>query len=290
MSIKYRPLMDSLTEIRLLELQPAREEFAPLKAKLIHTSLKDTQYQALSYVWGNQIVDRVDIEITYEPESLSSGSPSPEVFYTSIGQNLGTALCHLRQSDNELLLWADAICINQQNNEEKSNQVQIMYSIFQSAVLVVAWLGPAGPHTEKAIDQMKRIGHELTLLHFNDMEDLTGFIEWLRLKWESKNPVDDSGNSIGPPLHDLSLLLEQDIDFMNGTLDLYNRPYWCRVWVRCRSIATHILSYSSNTSTDCSRVPSSLRHYRSLRSSNSIATGLFKSCGASILLQDTTWK
>lgn len=42
-----------------------------------------------------------------------------------------------------LFLWVDAICINQQDDEEKSKLVQHMGEIFQSASRVYAWLGPA---------------------------------------------------------------------------------------------------------------------------------------------------
>jgi hypothetical protein len=205
MSITYRHLLESPTRIRVLELQPAQDELAPLKATLLQTSLEDAQYQALSYVWGDQTVNRIDIEIIYQPESLSGIGRTPEVSSTSVGEALGTALRYIRPSKTALVLWADAICIDQENDEEKSRQVKLMYEIFQNASLVVAWLGPSGPFTRHAIEQMKRILLDLKELHFEgDAQDINSFVNWLRLKWESKYAVDDKGYAISLPQRSLS--------------------------------------------------------------------------------------
>ncbi|KAK2760598.1 heterokaryon incompatibility protein [Colletotrichum kahawae] len=42
--------------------------------------------------------------------------------------------------------WIDAICIDQQNDNEKSDQVQLMGEIYKSAKRVVAWLGNTEPN------------------------------------------------------------------------------------------------------------------------------------------------
>jgi hypothetical protein len=269
MSIKYRHLLESPIQIRVLELQPAKDELAPLKAKLLHTSLEDAQYQALSYVWGDQKVNRIDIEITYQPESFSGIVRAPEVFYTSVGENLGTALRYVRQSGTELVLWADAICIDQGDNVEKSHQVKLMYEIFQNASLVVAWLGPSGPFTRYAIEHMKNILLDLKELHFEG---------------DAQDAVDDKGCAISLPLRSLSLLFEQDVQFMRGALDLYSRQYWSRVWVSDTYTQSFRLFYIVNTSSDSSGVHRSFRHSHSLWSSISVFTSLLHDCCASVLL------
>lgn len=40
------------------------------------------------------------------------------------------------------LIWIDEICINQDDNEERGTQLQLMSEIYESAQVVFAWLGP----------------------------------------------------------------------------------------------------------------------------------------------------
>ncbi|KAJ3476925.1 hypothetical protein NLG97_g8980 [Lecanicillium saksenae] len=45
-------------------------------------------------------------------------------------------------------VWADAVCINQEDMDEKSTQVGMMDRIYSNAVYVLAWLGPKDTHTD----------------------------------------------------------------------------------------------------------------------------------------------
>ena len=118
------------SEFRLLKLQPGQGA-EPLVSSLLLSSLDDYSYiwTALSYTWGNPhdcktlICDGVQLSIT---------------------ANLHSALQRLRLVDKPLLLWADAVCINQGDNKEKEAQVRLMRRIFARADLVVADLGEAG--------------------------------------------------------------------------------------------------------------------------------------------------
>lgn len=57
------------------------------------------------------------------------------------------------------IVWADAICINQKDIEERNNQVPLMGSIYPLARRVIVWLGPADPeHTETALKVLKMVG------------------------------------------------------------------------------------------------------------------------------------
>lgn len=86
-------------------------------------------FDAISYTWG----DGNNGEII-----ICNGVDFP------ISQNLSEALRALRHSE-ELIqyLWVDAICIDQSDNKEKSQQVWNMLMIYQAATRVIAWLGPA---------------------------------------------------------------------------------------------------------------------------------------------------
>lgn len=55
--------------------------------------------------------------------------------------NLEKALRHLRDHASGRILWVDAICINQSDEEEKLSQVQSMGSVYREAVEVRIWLG-----------------------------------------------------------------------------------------------------------------------------------------------------
>ncbi|KPI45460.1 uncharacterized protein AB675_560 [Cyphellophora attinorum] len=89
---------------------------------------KALQYEALSYVWGED--DTNSSAIIH-----CNGRPK------SIGSNLAAALKHLRYSDRARILWADALSINQSDSEEKSLQVAQMGQIYAAAERVVVWLG-----------------------------------------------------------------------------------------------------------------------------------------------------
>jgi hypothetical protein len=55
----------------------------------------------------------------------------------------------------------DQVCINQQDNAEKSDQVQQMKSIYSEARLVIAWLGPAADDSDMLLKHIERIGEAI---------------------------------------------------------------------------------------------------------------------------------
>lgn len=63
----------------------------------------------------------------------------------SITRNLYDALLRLRKPDDTLRIWADALCINQNDMAERRQQVQLMRRIYQQCEKCLVWLGP---HTE----------------------------------------------------------------------------------------------------------------------------------------------
>lgn len=58
-----------------------------------------------------------------------------------IGRNLETALRYLRHEKEPMVLWIDAICINQCDDVEKSQQVAAMSDVYHHAERVVIFLG-----------------------------------------------------------------------------------------------------------------------------------------------------
>ncbi|KAK2760033.1 hypothetical protein FQN54_002769 [Arachnomyces sp. PD_36] len=86
----------------------------------------ERNFEALSYAWGSSTRTHV---IT------CNGAPFP------ITTNLFYALAHLRYPDRMRKLWVDAICINQNDVMERSEQVRHMLKIYQEALHVIVWLG-----------------------------------------------------------------------------------------------------------------------------------------------------
>ncbi|PMD67166.1 HET-domain-containing protein [Hyaloscypha bicolor E] len=123
--------LEEADSIRLIHLHPASSREVEVKCELIHTTLRICediydQYTAVSYVWG----DPNNTKVIWVDET-----PLP------ITVNLYSAFVDLRHEKKALLLWADAICINQCDNEEKLKQVAMMGRIYSVANHTVIYLG-----------------------------------------------------------------------------------------------------------------------------------------------------
>jgi hypothetical protein len=129
-SIHYSSLDISKQDIRLLILQPSTDFSAPLRATVFTACIQGhaTQYQALSYVWGDSTI----VEDIFLDASLDA---------VKIGHNLALAFRYIRHRSESMTLWADALCINQRDVTEREHQVRMMASIYHNARNVIAWIG-----------------------------------------------------------------------------------------------------------------------------------------------------
>ncbi|MCJ1259517.1 hypothetical protein MMC24_007355 [Lignoscripta atroalba] len=138
----YSPLSAAGDEIRVVVLYPGKRD-ADIVCKLTHVSLqKSPIYEALSYTWGDLALRR--------PIHLGG-----RLFDVTL--NLESALRHLRRRYRKRTLWVDALCINQDDVEERSKQVLRMGTIYQKAQHVCVWLGGAADDSDAAMDFMKRL-------------------------------------------------------------------------------------------------------------------------------------
>ena len=94
-------------------------------------------YEALSYTWG--------YSSSRKPIYINGTT-------VLVTENLYTALLYLRYEHKPRILWVDAICIDQQNLEERSAQVQLMFRIYGSATRVIVWLGEQSEDSDLALD------------------------------------------------------------------------------------------------------------------------------------------
>ncbi|KAH8592588.1 heterokaryon incompatibility protein-domain-containing protein, partial [Bisporella sp. PMI_857] len=113
--------------IRILDILPGRDPSRSIYCRLRHTSLKTKPtYDAISYCWG---------ELSPVAEIICNGRS------LNITQNLHDALLVFRSQTHVVSVWADAICINQSDGEEKAQQIPFMWRIYQDARTVRVWLG-----------------------------------------------------------------------------------------------------------------------------------------------------
>lgn len=119
-------------EIRVLILEPCGSNASrstPLQGKLEPVRLDESpQYEALSYCWGSSATARS----LYTPTGTFD-----------ITESLYSALGVLRNISGARRVWADAICINQLDKDEKNVQVALMGQIYQRASSCLVYLGPA---------------------------------------------------------------------------------------------------------------------------------------------------
>lgn len=122
-------------EFRVLVLEPGVSD-DKIKCRLCICKYDDkVLYRALSYAWGDPAkVERVQCN-------------GQEI---GIASNLYEALLHLRNPHRERILWIDALCINQEDFNERGHQVRSMKTIYAQAREVLVWLGQEDDAVSKA--------------------------------------------------------------------------------------------------------------------------------------------
>lgn len=121
----YRPLQSG-RRFRLLKFSLAEHGYLMVGQLLEHDVADGVRYDCLSYTWGTDSPKHV---ILLDDAALP------------VTWNLLQALNSLRQAQKTGLVWIDAICINQQDLDERGQQVQIMPEIYSGAQHVIAYLG-----------------------------------------------------------------------------------------------------------------------------------------------------
>ena len=192
-SYVYKPLAN-LRSIRLFDLQPGILG-EPLECSLWDYGLNDVpEYTAISYVWGDPLL---------EGQTVSCRGR-----WLDVTKTLHDALVKLRDVQRSRLLWADRICINQQDIAERSHQVKLMGEIFRSAAVVSISLGDDEEDEEKEILALIRDMVD----HFGRVEDMS--------TWEGRKFI----------LRD-SPSRKCERNPFEGLLRLFRKPWFSRTWV-----------------------------------------------------------
>jgi hypothetical protein len=136
--IHYEPLIAKNNEIRHLVIETAEQDSDPIKCRLEHVPLSsDMGFVALSYRWGDA-KSLATIKVAGKHKAI--GQPRKHV---KITKNLEHALRELRRRGYRRV-WADQLCINQNDADERASQVMRMATVYTKAKRVVAWLDDEG--------------------------------------------------------------------------------------------------------------------------------------------------
>ncbi|KAK3675593.1 hypothetical protein LTR78_004677 [Recurvomyces mirabilis] len=137
MAYAYEPLDLTKQTIRLLKILPrTHDEVISLLLEVVDLQGIQGGYDAISYEWGPESNQQL---ISVNGKDLM------------IRHNIWRFLQHCRDIEfahqHHERLWIDAICIAQQNVQERNHQVMQMSEIFRGARQVIAWLGTASIET-----------------------------------------------------------------------------------------------------------------------------------------------
>jgi hypothetical protein len=199
---QYEPLPQGTPSIRLLILEPGGWN-APIHCQLQCEALNSNPaYEALSYVWG-------------EPKDLR-----PIHIHGLLHQiqpNLDVALRYLRHEDKPRALWIDALCINQEDLDERSDQVQQMYLIYQQATLILSWLGESSADSGEGLQLLEKLGRWTidygdTIL-YEESEDITPAFSKDLLPYMARTG------------------LPTETQNWQALFGILRREYWSRMWI-----------------------------------------------------------
>lgn len=183
---EYEAIERAARKIKLLTLEPG-EPCDDIVCRIHHSPLDgNSRYEALSYVWGD--ADLTSPIICNDDER-------------QITTNLAAALRHLRDLDGPRTIWVDALCIDQENPNERSQQVRMMGDIYSRADRVLIWLGPEGPETGPALQALQYLGDYFygqydRYLSFSDDPSSMGLLRVSTRDSAPDNPLDVDWQSL----------------------------------------------------------------------------------------------
>ena len=175
-------------------------------------------YKALSYTWN---------EGEGEDKCVRGRLNDEE---HDIKSNLYKALCQLCSSHAGGLVWADALCINQGNKEEKSRLVQRMDEVYHNASEVIIWLGVSDEKTKDVLDAIAKVAAIVE----KDSTTFASSIDLTRL---------DRLNELGLP--------DASDPIWKHYLDFYESRWFHRGWVVQEAVlARRAIAYCGDLSID----------------------------------------
>ncbi len=145
---------------------------------MIFPLINSSTYRVLSYAWGQPpylfhhlICDGANLRIT---ESLSA------------------SLQVVRSAEEELILWADAVCIHFLSDNKKSYQIRNMPYIYFQAKEVFIWLGPEDSDTLPVLKHLDFLNDVDEIAQRDEVKDVQGSNFFQREYYQNKKDVSPS--------------------------------------------------------------------------------------------------
>lgn len=182
---------------------------------------------ALSYCWGTGNSDgpprtyRLQVSAyNYQVENIVTGfkslfydkgasncnpvrQPHRDGFIT-IGENARNYLLDLRRRQLSTFVWIDAICIDQNNEQDKAMQIPNMRNFYSRCLRVEVWLGHPSEEMEEALQQLPSVAKIL-------------------------NEAKGDNSSIINFLHKVDLPPPDNM-LWKALAEMFSIPWWNRLW------------------------------------------------------------
>lgn len=113
------------------------------------------KYEAWSYTWGapHEVFDSA----SFEERLAILVNGRQYLILRNLMDSLSSILWRWDFDDGVQHLWIDAVCINQDNIDERAAQVEIMDQVYRKASSTAVWLGKSIPQSDKAKQMFKAI-------------------------------------------------------------------------------------------------------------------------------------
>lgn len=216
-TFEYEPMSDNSGHtIRLLSILPGSGD-EPLRCRLFNFSLQDKgHFEAISYAWGSlPATEKIELD--------------GKLFH--IRQNLRECLVQLRRPHMLRKVWVDAICVNQDDLEERNSQVKLMDRIFDRATTVIAWLGYGQPDTCLLLQEL--LSKARTLRTFTGLVVSTQSRTGGKLLGDLGYPDVNSTEYQDEERRRKALSDERAarLDLYQAVMALCRQPLWTRRWI-----------------------------------------------------------
>jgi hypothetical protein len=234
---KYSPLSAESSEIRLIALETSTSLTDPIVCRLFKVSLESAPkyvhpgnplpiglYTPLSYCWGT-----------------TSGTKHIVVDGGSflVTPSLYTALLHFRKanqnppdtfkkrgSNSETYWWIDAICINQNDLDERNSQVGLMTRLYKQAQMVHVWLGEESEDSARAMQVIRELAY---LPKSSEERDTWNYIP---KPGQTHRPDGPGRPMVKLPTEPAPISAEEQLKNYEALINLFQRPWFSRVWIR----------------------------------------------------------
>jgi hypothetical protein len=231
---KYSPLNAESSEIRLIGLETSTSLTDPIMCRLIKVSLDSAPkyahpvnplpvslYTPLSYCWGT-ISGTKHIVVDGKSFLVTPSLYTALLHFRKANQNPPNAF-KKRETDKETYWWIDAICINQNDLDERNSQVGLMTRLYKQAQMVHVWLGEESEDSARAMQVIR----ELAYLP-NSREEIATW-NYIPKPGQTHRPDGPGRPLVKLPTEIAPIPIEEKLKNYRALINLYQRPWFSRV-------------------------------------------------------------